>query len=701
VTRSLDPLSLRLPLRVDGLAVIRPALLSLSLCVVAAGAAAQSAPDPVKPPPKLPTTLPGKLPSPLPTKVPVDVGPVKLPASLAPATSPAAPTRREVTVDFVWFTGEPGTDAVKGGTSPATVRIDANGAPGASVGVLEEFAGGAGPQWRATAWIAALTAAHASSTSFLQHEWTVRAGGMVDGPSAGLLTTASFLALLKGDAVLPEVTMTGTINPDGTAGPVSGIPQKIEGAAAAGKKRFGYPVGARQAEDARTGKLVDVEKLARSLGMDAVELRTLRDAYRLLTGKDPGAPTLAGDDDVRISPEQMEAAQVRVDMWRASAEAGYGRIQPTLSSLSDEARASLSWLYTPIFAEVNAAQGYERGGQLVAAEHKWSEVTIATAAAEDELKILAAAGEGRLEEAFQVLAPYLELEEQAGQLLDELEDSFATAQGTVSAVNAVLAAETIVDSLALVATGKAGLDAAVLTAKQLEADAAAGRIEASQQKVQQFVVLLLRTAPVLARAEAMLAAARMELAFEGTVDGGGAALDGARLAELARGYASAASAGRAYFQGLVGLTDEGAASFAFVEPQWATASAGAALAATWAGKTTPVAQLFAVASGAHAALAAAALQNKYYALGFKDGAIQRRAALSAQMTSAREAALAAVARVKAATGKVPERVIAEFHHAEELREGPDADKLLALSSYWRASFAAALAAELGPGRSTP
>jgi hypothetical protein len=188
----------------------------------------------------------------------------------------------------------------------------------------------------------------------------------------------------------------------------------------------------------------------------------------------------------------------------------------------------------------------------------------------------------------------------------------------------------------------------------------------------------------------MLAAARMELAFEGEVDGGGAVVKGARLGGLARAYASAATAGRTSFQGLFGLTDESATSFAFVEPQWSMATAGASLASTWATRTTPVAQLFAVACGAHSYLAAAALQNKYYALGFKGGAVEKRASLTAQMTAAREAALVAVAHMKASTGKVPERVIAEFHHAEELREGPDGDKLLALSSYWRTSFAAAL-----------
>ena len=39
-----------------------------------------------------------------------------------------------------------------------------------------------------------------------------------------------------GDQINADVTMTGTINPDGTIGPVGGIPFKIEGAAEAGKK---------------------------------------------------------------------------------------------------------------------------------------------------------------------------------------------------------------------------------------------------------------------------------------------------------------------------------------------------------------------------------------------------------------------------------------------------------------------------------
>ena len=269
--------------------------------------------------------------------------------------------------------------------------------------------------------------------------------------------------------------------------------------------------------------------------------------------------------------------------------------------------------------------------------------------------------------------------------------SFASANNAVGAVNAVLAADGIVDALALLDTGRAALEQAKATFQSIESGGASAQTE---NAVRSYFILLLCTAPVLARAEAMLAGARMELAFAGNAEAGGDTLRAQQLGDVARAYASAASAGRAYFQSLVGLDDASGPAFAFQEPLWATASAGSSLAARYAGQPTTIEQLFAVAAGSHAYLASAALQNKFYALDFKDGAIQHRAALSAQMSAAREAALAGVARVKAALGRVPVRVVVEFNHAEELREGDDNDKLDALAAYWRTSFAAELAAEL-------
>ena len=46
-------------------------------------------------------------------------------------------------------------------------------------------------------------------------------------------------------AAATDITMTGTINPDGTVGPVGGIPEKIAGTAKAGYKRILIPAGQR------------------------------------------------------------------------------------------------------------------------------------------------------------------------------------------------------------------------------------------------------------------------------------------------------------------------------------------------------------------------------------------------------------------------------------------------------------------------
>ena len=596
--------------------------------------------------------------------------------------------RREVTVDFVWFTGTPGTQSAHGGTSPALIRVDHNSAPGASVGVIEEYAGGTGAQWRSTAWIAAFTASTLAEIPFLSTEFSVRTGGYVDGPSAGMLTTATFLALLRGDAVRPDVTMTGTINPDGTSGPVGGIPQKLVGAAEKGKHVFGYPLGCRLSEDLSDGKMIDLELLAASLGVQAVEIGNVRDAYRMLTGVELAEQVLASDDDVRITPEMVEMAKERIDVWRSSAQAGFARVQPILQTMTIGARAALSWVYAPIFKEFKAAQAYEQSGHLVAAEAKWIEVTVAIAAAEDELAIISAAQAGKLEDAFAVLSPYLGLQAQADALMNEVTASFSSKSSAVAAVNNVLAANSIIESLALLTAGKSGLTAAVTAINKLET---AG--SSSSAVVTEFVILLLKSAPILARAEASLGAARMDLAYASD-EGGGSTVRVEKLPDLARAYASAAAAGRAYFQSLLSIDEASSAAFAFREPLWATASAGATIAANLAEQAAPAVQLLAVASGGHAYVSAAVLQNKYYALNYKDGAVGRPAALRAQMLAGRRAALAGIARVKATTGRVPSGVITEFNHGEQMSKGDDDDKIAALAAWWRATFAAELAAAI-------
>jgi PDZ domain-containing protein len=67
--------------------------------------------------------------------------------------------------------------------------------------------------------------------------------GDVGGPSAGLAFTLAILDVLTpGDLTGgDEVAVTGTINPDGTVGPVGGVVQKVAAAADAGAEVFLVP----------------------------------------------------------------------------------------------------------------------------------------------------------------------------------------------------------------------------------------------------------------------------------------------------------------------------------------------------------------------------------------------------------------------------------------------------------------------------
>ncbi|MDD1652385.1 MAG: peptidase S16, partial [Methanomicrobiales archaeon] len=63
----------------------------------------------------------------------------------------------------------------------------------------------------------------------------------VDGPSAGALMTLLAIADLRGLALDPSVTLTGTIEPDGSVGAIGGILEKAQAAKAAGKRLLLLP----------------------------------------------------------------------------------------------------------------------------------------------------------------------------------------------------------------------------------------------------------------------------------------------------------------------------------------------------------------------------------------------------------------------------------------------------------------------------
>lgn len=192
--------------------------------------------------------------------------------------------RREAEVRAVYYLRT--EHQIEGGTTPLTIRVEGNTSGRARVGLKRERIAGTGVMWDGSVWVAAFVASQSLGQPVTDHEFEVISAGTIDGPSAGMLITATMTALMTKQEILPDTTMTGTVNPDGTCGPVSGIIEKLEGAAKSGIKRFGYPAGKRLAQQHSGGDLIDVEERAKQLGIaEVVEIATLADAYRFLTGK--------------------------------------------------------------------------------------------------------------------------------------------------------------------------------------------------------------------------------------------------------------------------------------------------------------------------------------------------------------------------------------------------------------------------------
>jgi len=126
---------------------------------------------------------------------------------------------------------------------------------------------------------------------------------VVGGPSGSGITATAFLALLTNAKILPNVSMTGMIEPDGTIGPVGGIPEKLRAMAKEGIKVFLIPKGQSVVKELRkyvenktvgntviiTEKIVPVKinvtELGRKLGVKVIEVGNIVEAYKYLTGK--------------------------------------------------------------------------------------------------------------------------------------------------------------------------------------------------------------------------------------------------------------------------------------------------------------------------------------------------------------------------------------------------------------------------------
>jgi hypothetical protein len=187
-----------------------------------------------------------------------------------------------------------GGEPPKGSASRESIRYERMEVDSASelqdrlltIGYLGNVPEGIGHTLRASLWNSASVAGRLNKDSLFDTSFLLKLKGRVDGPSAGGLFTISMLSMLNGHELKPDVTMTGTILPDGSIGAVGGVRYKLEGAKEAGLKKVLIPEYLRVEIDYDKGEVIDLQKHGATLGLEVEFVRNLQDAYPHFTGKE-------------------------------------------------------------------------------------------------------------------------------------------------------------------------------------------------------------------------------------------------------------------------------------------------------------------------------------------------------------------------------------------------------------------------------
>lgn len=337
-----------------------------------------------------------------------------------------------VDVDFLWVK-KSGVNpkALEGGTSPATIKVELSDS-GMHVGVFESKPGGTGDMWRAAMWVAALTGTLNVQHNPLDYRYSVETQtllGRVDGPSAGGLFAVAIMAALTGNVIRSDATMTGSVNPDGSVGPVGGIAQKLAAAGKSGKKRFCFPVGQRFEEDPLTGKNVDIQALAEKAGMEVVEVEDLSQAFLCLTDKKAINVDAVRRSQMSLSSAAFDLFKKKSDLWLKRCQEAYTQSQKL------EKNETLDRMWTIATDDYDDADALLKEG-LVAAAY-WKAVTAYVTA---RTTLLSAAMLGMMKKnPAEALRIFETVEKDAKKTLDEVFAALAAvAPQNISQVTAML-----------------------------------------------------------------------------------------------------------------------------------------------------------------------------------------------------------------------------------------------------------------------
>ncbi|MBL8751244.1 MAG: FHA domain-containing protein [Planctomycetes bacterium] len=606
-------------------------------------------------------------------------------------------TTREATVKAVWFRGPAGPQA-SGGTSPSTVRIAPNTKEGASVGVLEEFAGGAGNQWRTATWLAAFSASQLTGRNLTDNEFLVRTGGHIDGPSAGMLMTATMIAVLRGKTPRPDTTMTGTINPDGSAGPVGGIVQKMDGASKDGIKRFGFPMGARNHQDMRTGRSVDLFDAGKEFGLEVREIHDVFEAYEFLTDDKLARTAPVPESDMELDSETSARLRTKNEKWTA-------RLKSDIANLASLTRdlGELGQRIQPLANLANAAykraQDFERSDFLTSAFESHVQAAVYAGMTKEATRFLKAYTKNDMPDVVAQIQAAATVKGQLSAMLGEaeLQSKRKTVGGQINTLRAYQAA-VIANSFLAMADNSAEAAQKLLDLQK------EGKLKPEQEKV--LPEILFNAITYYSIAKTMLDVAEDQKDF-GSEEGTSNPIPAGTIGRVASAYGSAAGAVLQYLESLAlddaareaGIDKATAQNrLAANDTDYLVASNAVRIAEGLASRSET--NMLRLAAGSMAFLKGASLVNKYYSLGGQrdqagDLVLTNRKALSAQLDLARQLAREAAANAKRALGFVPVATRMAYQLGVAKREGDDEEKLQALESFWESAFWSQLAAHSG------
>lgn len=611
-----------------------------------------------------------------------------------------------------------GKGPAAGGTWPVKLSTSPNPGGAVQVGIHEEppggpgapgGPGGPGARWRADVWRAAFAAASAlgkDPTDLAFGASGASGAAHLDASSASGLLAGGFLATILGAKLDEAATMTGSINPDGTIGPIgpaAGIPEQFKAALAKGKKRLGYPIGIRMASSAETGELVDLVQLAKAGGAEAIAIADVRDAYRLLTGQPLPAPVPVTAPEMALDAAAAQALEASYRDWQQRLAVEW----PAIFQLQQGGNLPRALIAMARQAQARGedAERLHKRGATAAAYATMVEAWVLAAAATGAFDVLQKVRRNDLPAAAAAIDQREPLDRRTRELLAQLGAMEPTTMGghllMISAFQA-----------ALRGWGFQAFAADELARARLHLDQLAGQRPEERSTLAAADALVAAVAPAIvllgrASAEAIRAQHRIAHEREETIHYLGSPPDVRRRAAW---LAAAAAAGADDLDALLALPaaqrhglplEEARTRVAMDEPGYAVAYALSHLPArgglpreleqAW-GEGSLSSSLLSLAASELAYLGSAELIAKHDATrgrpaprsGAQPLALHEQA-LAFRIARAEQAARANARAARIATGSIPVQAKLAYQQASGKRGGGAGDKLEALAAYWRSS----------------